>query len=104
MHAIDGLILDRRRPPAIGQDNLVGSDEVEADGADGQGGEQDGGVGGGFLEGGEGGVAGGGGEGAVDAGEGEGVGGEGRADDGEEGGPLGEDDGFCGGVLFVGGG
>ena len=104
MHAIHSLVLDRGRPPTIHQHDLIGADEVEADAADGEGGEHDFAVRVG-VEGGERGVAGGGFEGAVDAGD---VcvaeGGEAGLEDVEEGGPLGEDDCFCLGVFLLGGG
>jgi len=72
MHPIHSLVLNGGRPPAVRQDDLVGGNEIEADAADGEGGEQDmWACGGGGGEGGHGGVAGGGAHGAVDAGEGE---------------------------------
>ena len=91
MYPIDGLIFNRRRPPAVGQDDDVGGHKVEADGANGEGGEHDcaGGVG---FEGYEGGVALGCFHGAVDAGVVVIVLGELGGDDVEEGGPLAEDD------------
>lgn len=102
MHAIDSLIFDRGRPPAVSEDDRAGGHEVQADGADGEGGEHDGALGICF-EGGEGGVPSGRAHGAVDADEVVASCGEGGADDVKEGGPLGEDDGFAGRILFAGG-
>lgn len=91
MHAINGLILNRRCPPTVCQDDNVGSHQVEPNAADREAGEHDcaAGIG---LQGGHGGIPGWGAHGAVDAGVGIVVSGELSGDDVEEGGPLAEDD------------
>ena len=102
MHAIDSLVFDCGRPPAVSEDDRAGGHEVQADGADGERGEHDGALGI-YSEGGEGGVPSGRAHGTVDADEVVASWGEGGADDVEEGVPLGEDDGFAGRILFAGG-
>lgn len=93
MHPVNRLVLNRRRPPAVRQDDDVSGDEVEADGADGEGREHDGAVGVGF-EGCHGGVALGCAHGAVDAGVVVSMEGELGGDDVEKGSPLAENNDF----------
>ena len=93
MHAVDGLVFDGGGPPAVGQDDLVRGDEVEADSADTEAGEKDG-AGWVRFEGVQGLVAAGRRHGAVDAGVLEAVEVELLLDDVEELGPLGVDDCF----------
>lgn len=93
MHAIDRLVLNRRRPPAVRQDDHVGGNEVQADGAHGEGREHDCAfrVG---LEGGHGGVALSCAHAAVNAGVVVSMEGELGGDDVEERGPLAENNDF----------
>lgn len=102
VHPVDSLVLDRRRPPAIGKDGLVGGDEVQPDGAHAETGEEHGALGvareavGGV-------VAGDGVHFAVDAGEADADAVEMRLEQVEERGPLAEDDGLGAGRLALGG-
>lgn len=101
VHAVDGLVLDRGRPPRVRQHHLVGRHQVEPHAADGQAGEQDRAL---RVRGerGERGVALRGPHGAVDARDGVVPRRELRLDDVEEGGPLAEDDGFGAGLAVRG--
>ncbi len=93
MHAINRLVLNRRRPPAVRQDDHVGGDEVQADGAHREGRKHDCAFGVGF-EGCHGGVALGCAHGAVNAGVVVPMEGKLGGDDVEERGPLAENNDF----------